>query len=363
MFLNLPSPTGLSGFYVVFDGSTNLEATGTRGASHLVEHLVCRSFKDMRDELDRHGIEWNATTTANYVVFYFTGLESSIKKYRGKLLDRIYDFRIEKSDFESERKIVLEEYSDTFSRHPARHMLNTYRKHLNSHMPIGSREDLQDLRWIDLLGFYEKNFMRPTKVISVSRSGKFGSSSVDFSDGAHVPEYHLAEYKNKLEPAPPKKEKSSIIVLSSLMAENLDKLRVLSMVIGKGLGSPLYQEVRERLALCYTISSDVDRFGGQAIMKIQTSTQSAHADKALSAIKKILRDPSKHVTKRRVDLIVDLLKAQEMKGEINRYKNVDRFIDPEHYDIYRDLKKVTRKSVLDAFETAFASAEPTVSVD
>lgn len=355
MFINLKSTSDFSGFYVVFDGSANLEGEGTRGASHLIEHLICRSFKDLRDDFLRHAIDWNATTTVNNVVFYFTGLESSLKKYRGRILDRIYGFDIQKADFETERKIVLEEYGDTFGKQPTRHMLNLYRRHLNSYLPIGCRQDLEGMRWMDLLGFYEQNFMTPSKVISVSRSGKFSSSSVEFSDRKVSREYAMADYKARQESPSKKSDKRSVIVLSPLQTEELDKARILARVLGQGLESPLYQEVREKRALCYTISADVDRFNDQALLRVQTTTGEGQEDKVVRAVKSILGDPKRHITADRVDLVKGYLRCQQAKNEINRYKSVSRHLNPEKFYLYRDLRGVTRKSMIDACERVLGS--------
>ena len=72
MIVNLKSQTDLSGFYVVFYGSTNLEERGIYGISHLMEHLICKNFEHLRDDFEREGIDWNAYTTQNEIVFFFT---------------------------------------------------------------------------------------------------------------------------------------------------------------------------------------------------------------------------------------------------------------------------------------------------
>ena len=41
MIVNVKSETGLSGFYIVFGGSTMNEKPGSYGISHLLEHLIC----------------------------------------------------------------------------------------------------------------------------------------------------------------------------------------------------------------------------------------------------------------------------------------------------------------------------------
>ena len=53
MIINLKSQTNLSGLYVVYEGSTNLEKKGNYGISHLMEHLMCKTFFHMIQDFDR----------------------------------------------------------------------------------------------------------------------------------------------------------------------------------------------------------------------------------------------------------------------------------------------------------------------
>ena len=53
MIINLKSQTDLSGFYVVYEGSTNLEKSGWYGISHLMEHLMCKNFDHLQEDFDK----------------------------------------------------------------------------------------------------------------------------------------------------------------------------------------------------------------------------------------------------------------------------------------------------------------------
>ena len=92
MIINLKSENELSGFYIVYEGSTNLENKGNFGISHLMEHLFCKNFDHLLDDFDRDGISWNAYTDTNLINFYFTGLESKLSKYREKIIELISNF-------------------------------------------------------------------------------------------------------------------------------------------------------------------------------------------------------------------------------------------------------------------------------
>ena len=158
MIINLKSQTDLSGFYIIFEGSTNLETRGTYGISHLMEHLLCKNFEHLRNDFEREGIDWNAYTSTNEVVFFFTGLDKYIVNRKMELVDLITDFNISKDQFENERKIILQEYNNTFSDQSECHMLNLGRKLFKSYGAIGLREDLESLKYMDCLNFFEKQF-------------------------------------------------------------------------------------------------------------------------------------------------------------------------------------------------------------
>ena len=157
MIVNLKSQTNLSGFYIMYEGSTNLEVPGNYGISHLMEHLICKTFFHLLEDFDRDSIDWNASTDSNQIIFYFTGIESKLDKYRNKILKAISEFNITKSQFENERNIVLSEYEDSFNDQSEIHSLNLYRKLFNDYGPIGLRSDLEGLKFMDCIKFFELN--------------------------------------------------------------------------------------------------------------------------------------------------------------------------------------------------------------
>lgn len=363
MIVNLKSPTEFSGFYIIFEGSTNIETEGQRGASHLLEHLICKTFQDLRNDFQKNAIDWNATTTQNNVLFYFTGLERDLSKYKNKILDRIFDFNITKKDFETERKIILEEYTDNFNKQSKRHILNLYRKHLNNFSAIGCYEDLEKIRFIDILNLYEKNYMKPNKIINISKAKEFKSNLIDFNDTKIDKQYTMAEYKNKIEPSDKDAKKKSVILLFELENENVNKLKFISKVLSSGLESPLYQETREKNALCYAISADVERFNNQGLLKIQTLTDKGNVNKIIDIIEKVLKNKKKHITQDRIDIVKASLLKQKEKNSIDQYLHVEEELLPPNFSIYEELKSIKLKSLMDIYEEMIINAKKVISVE
>src|ERR1035437_636513 len=158
MIINLKSENNLSGFYIVWQGSTNLEKKGNFGISHLCEHLICKSFDHLQEDFDRDGVDWNMYTSDNEIVGYMTGLDEKINKWKYKFVDLLSEFTITKEQFESERNIVLEEMADAFNGQSECHQLNLARKLFNDYGPIGLKSDLESLKFLDIINFWELQY-------------------------------------------------------------------------------------------------------------------------------------------------------------------------------------------------------------
>ena len=253
MIINLKSQTELSGFYIIFEGSTLLEEKGIYGISHLLEHLMCKTFFSLMEDFDRDGISWNAYTDSNLINFHFTGLESRLSKYRYKILELMSNFNVTKEQFETERNIVLSEYEDVFNDQSQTHYLNLYRKLFNDFDPIGLREDLESLTFMDCLNFFEKQYMNPSKIISVSKTFKFKSDDIDFKEREIITNLTYGNNDVPLELGNSFKDKTSIIMLSPVVNENWAYVNFINAMLSMGLHSPLYDEVREKRGLVYFI--------------------------------------------------------------------------------------------------------------
>ena len=245
MIINLKSQTDLSGFYIIYDGSTNLEKPGWYGISHILEHLMCKSFDHLQEDFDRDGISWNAYTSSNEICFYMTGLDEKVDKWKYKFVDLLTKFSITKEQFEGERKIVLEEYSDSFNGQTELHSLNLTRKLFNDFDAIGLRKDLENLKFMDIINFWELQFAKPTKIINVSKNKKYKNSDLDFSERTIVKDLSYGKFDNPLELGNEFKDKTSIIILSPVINEDFAYVNFINSMLSLGLKSPLYQEVRE----------------------------------------------------------------------------------------------------------------------
>jgi predicted Zn-dependent peptidase len=340
MIINLRSNSDLSGFYIVFRGSTNLETSGNFGISHLLEHLICRNLKKIQDQFFREGITWNAYTSLNEVVFYFRGLEKNLSKFREKIIDIILDLNIERDSFKREKDIILEEYSQYFSRPSSNHFYNFSTKYLNSYGPMGLKEDIENISQIEVLKFYEKYFLEPSLVINVSRN-LFFNSDIKFSSNDISKKWILKENKNASSlPSSVPKDQESVIFYSKLFDEDFAWINFINLLLSADHGSILLDRLRFSSGLVYDIEANQTLFGNQSLVTISTSVSQKNSKKAIDLVWECLEDFNKKLDIDSVeDLKMHLIQISKMK-KIDRYKNINRWIFPKNWDVESILKDV-----------------------
>lgn len=349
MIVNLKSQTDLSGFYVVYEGSTNLEKKGWYGISHLMEHLMCKNFDHLQEDFDRDGIEWNAYTSSNEIVFYLTGLEDKVNKWKGEFMDLLGGFNVKKAEFENERNIVLEEYMDSFNEQTQCHVLNLSRKLFGDFDPIGLKEDLENLKFMDCLNYFELQYAKPTKIINVSKKD-YKNSTLDFADRTIIKPIAYGNHNVPLELNNEWKDKTSIAILSPVINEDFAYIHFINAMLSLGLKSPLYQEIREKRGLVYYVHCYQSRMNNQGLNSISTQTSNRNFNAVVDAVEGVIKNPKKYLTKDRFNLVKDYYSVRMQKDEILRYKSVNQWINPEGWSVYDILDKITLKKVLEVYD-------------
>lgn len=353
MIINLESQTDLSGFYVVYEGSTNLEKKGIYGISHLMEHLMCKNFDHLQEDFDKDGIDWNAYTSSNEIVFYLTGLDEKVNKWKGEFMDLLGDFKVTKEEFENERNIVLEEYMDSFNNQTESHILNLSRKLFKDFDPIGLRSDLEGLKFMDCLNFYELQYAKPTKIINVSKNKKYKNNTIDFEERKIVKNLEFGNHKVPLELNNDFKDKTSIAILSPVIEEDFAYVHFINSMLSLGLKSPLYQEIREKKGLVYYVHCYQSRMNQEGLNTISTLTSNKNFNAVVDSVKDVINNPKKFLTKDRFNLVKDYYTVRQKKDEILRYRNVNQWINPEGWSVYDILDEVNLKKVMEVYDKYF----------
>jgi predicted Zn-dependent peptidase len=351
MIINKKSQTNLSGFYIVYEGSTNLEKPGWYGISHLMEHLVCKAFDHLQEDLDRDGIEWNAYTSSNEIVFYLTGLDERVNKWKYRLVELLSEFKVTEEEFENERKIVLEEYMDCFNDQTQAHSLNLSRKLFKDYDPIGLRSDLEKIKFSDCLEYFELQYSKPTKILNISKNYEYKNDTIEFSKNEIKNENHYGDNEVELELNNEFKDKTSIIILSPIITEDFAYVSFINSMLGLGLKSPLYQEVREKRGLAYYVQCYQTRMYDKGLTVIATQVSNNNVDAAIKAIKGVIENSNTYLTQERFDIVKDYFTVRKEKNEILSYERaISTITQPEGWSMYDILETVTLDKIKEVYE-------------
>ena len=362
MITNVTSQTGLSGFYIIFDGSTMNEKPGWYGLSHLMEHLVCKSFEHLQNTYQQKNIKWNAYTSNGEVVFFMRGLDRHINAHKKEFLELILSYEPTQEQLDNEKKIVLEEYKKSFNSQVESHYLNLQRKMFNYYNAIGLRSDIENFTLQDCKDYLNLFCKKPTKIINVSKYNNF-ETDVQFREKPELKPFEIKNYTNlhiitsddetnvpegmiPLELINDYKNKVSIINSSPIITKDLAYVSFLCEMLGSGLNSPLYKEVREKLGLVYNISCYNDRLNDKCSMiGISTDTSKKNIEIVQNQIKYVLENKEKFLTQERFDIIKDSYITRLEESEWLNYANIKRYIDEPEWLVENIINDITLKDV------------------
>ena len=311
------SSIGMNFLGISYHQGGGFEADGQRGVSHLMEHLMCRTTDDLREQLRASGITHNAYTSDNRVVFWWSGLDSELKKYSQILYDRItkQEHMWTKEQFENEKKTVLQEYADSFNDQFEGTYLNMMRKFYNYSSAIGYREDIEKFTYEDSLEFATK-FKVPERICEVGERFLFDSRTVPKEEVSE--RLRFGHYSLGLESVP-KEDKTIVGLLGSTPLDGNDaaKYDLLMTCLTGGLESPLYTEIRGNRGLSYYSIGWTVKVGNQLVPFFAASTGVEQADELAGVYEEIFNKSFEDiVSKERFDTCKSSLLVSKKIAEI-----------------------------------------------
>jgi predicted Zn-dependent peptidase len=262
------------GFWIAA-GSRHEDAP-VAGASHFLEHLLFkgtpkRSAQDIAESIDRVGGDMNAFTAKEYTCFYARCLDRDLGLAIDILGDMIVSSLMTPQDVDAERSVVLEEigmHLDTpddlvhsmfseavFGNHPlAREVL-------------GDKDTITKMGRDDVYGYYRSQYTPGNLVVAVAGNVEHEQVVALVEDA--LGDWHAEEPQTPADVAPYQERRRHVlrtkpteqvhVLLGGPGLRRTDERRhaanVLNQALGGGMASRLFQEVRERRGLAYSVYS------------------------------------------------------------------------------------------------------------
>ena len=349
MIINVKSQTELSSFSVVYSGSVLNETVKTYGLSHAIEHLKCKSFIHLYNDFDRYSISWNAYTSETEIVFYITGLDEYVNKYKQEFLDCLLKFEISEEEFETELKVVIQEYKDCFQGQDECLYYNLLREEYGNYGAIGKLKSLKKINHKDVIKYHKKFLSKPSKIINISKFNDF-SGYDDFN--TEYPSSYVPDVKDKLKLEDKMKFNKSGIIGYVKVDKDFNYISYVLDMLGSSLLSPFFDEIREKRGLTYGVNTGIERISDvQGIVYTSLITTPDNVEEVKEVYKMILSDGDKYLTQERFDIIKDNYLVRQKKNEIERYKKIEKYIIPLDWQVGEIIESLTFEKTKEIFNT------------
>ncbi|CCO09413.1 M16 family metallopeptidase [Desulforamulus hydrothermalis] len=305
------------------------ESNDQAGISHYIEHMLFkgtkhRTAKQIAEELDAVGGQLNAFTTKEYTCYYAKVLDEHFDLAVDILTDMLFHSKISEQDVEREKNVILEEikmYEDA----PDELVHDMFAKtiwsgHSLGRPIIGSSETVSSLNYRDLRSFMKDHYKPNRMVISVAGniahqqvveklSPLFGSLEGSVIDRQLAKPRHTSQVNCR------NKETEQVHMVIGAPGVSLDSdlvytVQVINTVLGGGLSSRLFQEIREQRGLVYTVYSYHSSYYDTGIFGVYAGLSRQNVNQAMELIFKEIKDIKKNgVTREELQRAKDQLKG------------------------------------------------------
>ncbi len=253
------------------------EVAELAGASHFLEHLLfkgtaSRTGREISEAVEAVGGELNAHTAHEHTAFYTRVPAAAAAIGLELLADVVTSPAFDADDVESERQVILEELHLAEDEGDDR-VLSLAHEALWGNHPLG-REVLGSLATIDAMdretidGFFGHHY-HPANLVLVAAGAVDHAEVVAAGEG--FPDRRAGDRPERVAPVPappvqghallrrPLEQAHVAIVWPGLAADDPDRyaLSVCNQILGGGLSSRLFQEIREERGLAYSVFSSV----------------------------------------------------------------------------------------------------------
>ena len=294
-------------------GAVN-ESPEENGYSHFVEHMVFKGTKEknaaaLADEMDRLGGATNAFTAKESTCFYTKVMDEHLERGISLLADLLLRPEFPQDDLEREKGVVIEEIAmcEDNPEDLVHELLSDaqYQGHSLGLPILGTEKIIRNVTREKLFAFMKKHYTPRNTVISVA--GRYDwDELVQLLDkyfgawdsvGPEVPEMpeapalrnHLVREKDT--------EQAQICVgypaFKGNSPESYAQL-ILSTLFGGAMSSRLFQSIREKNGLAYSVYSYVNVYSGVGGMELYAGTSPETAQQVVDLmgqeVKKLVRD-------------------------------------------------------------------------
>ncbi len=305
VYQKLPNLHSVSVGVFVNTGSGN-ETEKNNGISHFIEHMffkgtTSRSAFDIAECMESIGADINAYTTKSNTCFYTVSIDSDFEKCAELLSDMYFNSVFAEEEIEREKAVVLEEI-DMNEDDPQDVVVELaasewFKSNSLSRPILGSKENVRSFTREDILAYMDDFYTADNTVVSVAGNVSwqvvYATIKKEFCAKFSKKTAKKVEIKpsvgavSQVEKFKKTEQGNVLLVFNGLKEYDGDTvaLQLLNSVFGGTMSGRLFQEIREKLGLAYSVYSYPAVYAAEGCYCVYVGTNTASLDKAVAAVR------------------------------------------------------------------------------
>ena len=363
------------------------EEPNEHGISHMLEHMAFkgtkrRSARQIVEEIEQVGGDLNAATSSETTAYFAGVLKTDVPLALDVLSDILANPTFDPAELKREQNVIVQEIGAADD-NPDDLVFDYLQTTAFPNQPLGrailgTRETVCSFKDENLRGYLARNYRAPDMVVAATGAvdhvlvvaeaeRRFGHFS---GPAAPLPQPASFVGGIKLE-ARDLEQVHIALALEGLAQKHIDyfNLQVFTIILGGGMSSRLFQEVREKRGLCYSISAFHAPYSDTGMFGIYAGTDAGDVKELMNVAVDETAAAAANITEAEVNrakaqIKVSLLMALESSGArarqlANQILIYGRPLPVE--EMVARIEKVTVESTRAAGTALMARARPAIA--
>jgi predicted Zn-dependent peptidase len=290
----------------MFGGGSRVEDERHAGVSHFIEHLFFKgtqrrpTSKEIADAIEGIGGFINASTDKELTAYWTRVPAEHLELGLDVLIDIVSNSKLAPADVERERTVILEELR-MYQDQPQEYVQNLFEEIMWPDHPLGrdiagTEESIARLTRDDILEYANAHYRLPNLVMGAAGAMDEGEVVALVGKSLRLP----AEPNGQVVPQPPSRLLGPRVLLRRRRTEQahiclgvraLDYLHpdryaldLMNTVLGEGMSSRLFLNIRERLGLAYDVHSFTQKHRDTGLLGVYLGVDPKNAAGAVRAV-------------------------------------------------------------------------------
>jgi len=291
---------------VLAGAGSRYESARTNGISHFLEHMVFKGSKkwptvrEISTLIDGIGGDFNAGTGKENTVYYIKSASEHLKLILEVLSDVTFNPLFAEKEIEKEKGVIIEElnmYEDL----PMRRVAEYFETLLYPHSPlgwdIGGKADIiRGIKRDDFLNYRKARYIAKNMVIVIA-GGFEKEKALDMvnqfftakaEDGEIIkPQEKFIQKTSQMYLKTKKTDQTHLVcgVRGNALGHKERYIEaVLATILGGGMSSRLFTEVREKRGLAYYVRSETEHYLDNGYLATSAGVDTKRTDEAIKVI-------------------------------------------------------------------------------